>query len=307
MFRKRLKAFLLVEALVALCIIALIFALTAEAGSLVHLHYRQKADYVIAEARAENVLSILKYPAFYCGIGMPSAAAEYKYAFGGKTSAPFNWNGPLSMKDSTDGRKDAVLRLAYGHPDTVRVTKTAEAGDYAADIHFDKAPNADYLALGYFNPSSFLKNWLLVADSQHRIPFYATSLSGKKLTVKNYSSKTLSLDKRGRLLLLRAFEAHAQNDIFYTNDFRTSGVQPREKGICDARFVRSGSALKVFLLIRGDDAMLSASHIVPGAGAEEWPAAYSEKLSTCRHRHYSFIYTLPLQNYDRADTPEQQS
>lgn len=298
--KKRRPAFILTEAVIACCLLILILTLTAEAVGTASLFYQKKRDLEMAESRAENILSMLRMPLYYCGAGLPSSAAEYKKAFNKKTSAPFSWNGPISVADEIDGRKDAVLRITYGQPDNSYIIDFTTAGDYKNELHFDKAPPTEYLSLGYYNPSSFLKNWLAAPDGPGRIPFYAVSQSGKKLTVNNYMEKDLSFKKRTRLLYIRALESYARGGIFYTNDFRTSGSQPRENGVIDARFRISGNMIRIYLLVRGENKALADA----GAQArlKSWPSEYPEKLKSSEYPLYVFIYCLGLKNYDN-DAP----
>ena len=292
------------EALVFLFIVGMFMPMCAEMADGAAAIYRAKTDREIAAGRAENVISLLKSPAYYCGVGLAAEPADYKKAFNNRQETPFSWAGPLSVIDHRDGRKDSVIRLTYAIPDDAFIVRSEHTGDFKANAYFDKAPVKEYLATDYYNPSRYIKNWVIVAGPQARTPFYAHGQDGKMLKLKNYIHKEPAFAKRSRLHYVRALETYAESGVLRSNDFRTAGIQPRENGIADARFKIKGRKLKVYLLVEGADPSLAQRRGKSAALLKDWPAEYPEKLNGSKFQLYAFAYTLPLKNYDAPDAEQ---
>lgn len=254
-------------------------------------------DRRIAESRICTVGAVLRIPVFYCTLGIPLDAGEYKKSFGSNLSSPFSWNGPISVTQGRDGKADGCLRLAYGCPEPCRTQREYGVGKTAAPLRFDTAANQNYFALDLHDKSQSVKNWVLFENCvPRRTPLVVTRASGYEFQLKTFLADEAVVPKGDRLLLFRAVECWALNDRLYTKDFRTTGDQPRENGVCDIRFYLNGdrSRLTVCLIVRGDDDSLAPGRVV---GAEKCP---EELLSQWRGRSRYVLYcarfTWPILN-----------
>lgn len=259
-------AFTLAECLVALLIISLILpALFSPLKNTLYA-YRLYRDRRIAESRIWTVRAILRNPVFYCALGLPVEAGLYKTAFGAKLGQPFSWEGPISvLPGPDDGLPGGLLRLAYAYPELCRTRSGGLIGKTASAVRFDAAPNRDYFALDLFDKTGSVKNWVMFENSRPpRVPLVVLKASGAELELKNYLADEVFVPRGERLLLFRALECWARDGKLYTKDFRTTGEQPRENGVCEIRFYLDGGgrALTVCLVVRGDDETLAPGRIV---------------------------------------------
>ncbi|MCD8162922.1 MAG: type II secretion system GspH family protein [Synergistaceae bacterium] len=291
------RAFTLVECLAALTLVSFILSLFFSPVKNALYAYRLYNERRIAESRICTVGAILRMPVFYCALGIPLEAAEYKKSFGSNLSSPFSWNGPISVIQGRDGEAGGCLRLAYGCPEPSRTLNEYGVGKTAAPLRFDAAANPNYFALDLWDKSKSVKNWVLFENSvPRRTPLVVTLASVSDLQLKTLSADEAVVPKGDRLLLFRAIECWALNDRLYTKDFRTNGDQPRENGVCDIRFYLNGdrSRLTVCLIVRGDDDSLAPGRVV---GAEKCP---EELLSQWRGRSRYVLYcarfTWPILN-----------
>lgn len=267
---RRYFAFTLAECLVVLLIISLILpALFSPLKNTLYA-YRLYRDRRIAESRIWTVCAILRPPVFYCALGLPVEAGLYKTAFGEKPRQPFSWDGPISvLPGPDDGLPGGLLRLAYAYPELCRTRSAGLVGKTASAVRFDAALNLDHFALDLFDKTGSVKNWVIFENSlPPRVPMTVLKASGAELELKNYLAEEVFVPRGERLLLFRALECWARDGKLYTKDFRTTGEQPRENGVCEIRFYLDGGgrALTVCIIVRGDDDTLAPGRIV---GAEK--------------------------------------
>ncbi len=287
----------MVECLAALTLASFILSLFFTPVKNALYAYRLYNDRRIAESRICTVGAVLRIPVFYCALGIPLDAGEYKKSFGSNLSSPFSWNGPISVIQGRDGKADGCLRLAYGCPEPCRTLREYNAGKADSSFRFDTAANQNYFAPDLHDKSQSVKNWVLFENCvPRRTPLVVTRASGSELQLKTLSADEAVVPKGDRLLLFRAVECWALNDRLYTKDFRTTGDQPRENGVCDIRFYLNDdrSRLTVCLIVRGDDDSLAPGRVI---GAEKCP---EELLSQWRGRSRYVLYcarfTWPILN-----------
>ena len=283
----------MVECLAALTLASFILSLFFTPVKNALYAYRLYNDRRIAESRICTVGAVLRIPVFYCALGIP---LDDKY-LGSNLSALLGWNGPISVIQGRDGKADGCLRLAYSCPERCRTLREYNSGKADSSFRFDTAANQNYFALDLHDKSQSVKNWVLFENCvPRRTPLVVTRASGSELQLKTLSADEAVVPKGDRLLLFRAVECWALNDRLYTKDFRTTGDQPRENGVCDIRFYLNDdrSRLTVCLIVRGDDDSLAPGRVV---GAEKCP---EELLSQWRGRSRYVLYcarfTWPILN-----------
>ena len=93
----RRAAFTLAECLVALMVISVILSLFFSPFKGALYVCRAFVDRRVAESRIWTACGILRGPIFYCALGIPGDAGEYKKSFGSQLGAPFSWDGPVSV------------------------------------------------------------------------------------------------------------------------------------------------------------------------------------------------------------------
>lgn len=288
-----LRAFITAELAAALAAVLFLIPPSITALKYSMTLYRQYSDSRIAERRAETVAAILNMPIRWCGAGMPMRPEEYKKAFGAKALNPFNWDGPISVTAGKSGEENGMVKIAYAYPAGTRTSAETSANAHSAAVSFIHVPNSDYFDLNLFDKSRSVKNWVIFHNI-HPLgtPLTVTGASGKTLVLKSYTEESFAIPKNESLLLFRALECYALNDILYTRDFRTAGDQPRENGVCGIRFrLDAGkNMITVFLMVRGDDTSLAPGKIRGGAG---WPSELLEEW-----RQYGSRYVLYAYRFD---------
>ncbi|MCQ4813452.1 prepilin-type N-terminal cleavage/methylation domain-containing protein [Cloacibacillus evryensis] len=293
----RRAAFTLAECLVALMVISVILSLFFSPFKGALYVCRAFVDRRVAESRIWTACGILRGPIFYCALGIPGDAGEYKKSFGSQLGAPFSWDGPVSVTSDKNGRSNGCLRLAYAYPELCRTRQEGGVGKVAAGIRFDTAPNRDHFDLDLYDKSKSVKNWVLFENCRpRRSLLLVTKASGSELELKNYGEEEAVVSKGERLLLFRAMECWAWDDKLYTKDFRTTGDQPRENGICDIRFYLDDgkNLLTVYLVARGGDETLAPGGIVGEENCREEILAQWRGRS--RHILYCAKFSWPLPN-----------
>lgn len=285
-----------IECLAALLISAFVFIPLYSAFRSIFNTYRLFQDRRTAESRIEFVGGILRKPVFYCGAGLPASSADYKKAFGSKTTEPFGWSGPISIVESESGASDGCLRLAYAYPYPGRCLTSDEytVGTSTTSIAFQTTPDTSLFDLDIYNKTSSVKNWVLFLNSYpRRVPIVVTSSSGKTLKMKNYLYDEVVVPLNDKLMLFRALKCWSEDGKLYTKDYRTTGNQPRVDGICDIRFERNDSLLTIYVIARGEDDTLAPGRIINKDACradllEEWRDK-SDYILYCE----KFVWLLP--------------
>lgn len=261
--RRGFKAFLLVDLLFSVLLLSFIFISFFDPfKNGIHLLCLMR-DRRIAHQRIDTVRAVLDAPLRFCALGVPLSAEEYKNAFGSRSGRFFSWAGPASVVKGKNGAENSCLRLVFAYPAQCRTSAACSAGKEASFVNFrDKLNAADFDVDIYDRPGS-IKNWVTFANSDPpRVPLTVSGVSEYSLKVKSFDKDDILIPKGEELLLLRVMECWAGNDgIFYTNDHRASGAQPRENGICDLRFRLDGALLTVYVVARGDNKDLSPGRI----------------------------------------------
>lgn len=248
------KASLLIEILIATAIIASIFpvmpTLLKQAADIFLSLYDKR----IAAQRIISVESLLESPLFYCGYAMPCDAAEYKSTFN-NTSEPFSWDGAISVTDY-GGRKNAALRIVYGKRENLRVASKFNFSEGISEtIYLSGKVNSDNLKASSANFPSKVQNYVLFASmSRAAVPLPVRKISSNGITISGSIYKNFVIPAQDTLYLLCALKLYAQDGKLYSNDYRTTGIQPRLDGIEDLRFFLDDThkTLTTYTLVRGE-------------------------------------------------------
>ncbi|MDO5563054.1 MAG: hypothetical protein Q4F74_05515 [Synergistaceae bacterium] len=255
--------------------------------------------------RAEAVVTLLRNPVFYCGMGLPVAPNEYRAAFGGSVYASYYWNGPISAVKSPTGKAGGELRLVYAKPAYVKLTSDLKYPDDGNKLYFNGAVGVDTLASRSSGPPETLRECVIFKNSFPRVnPLIVRWVTGtrKSVEVESLINPEFKLYKGDMLHLLYVYRIFARNGILYTQDYRMSGEQPRVDGISDIRFDADAErrTLTVYALIRGDRAYVDRPAV---DGAETWPEKFSdgEVYKQSNYRRRLFVFTLGLPNYMKEE------
>ncbi|MDR3320866.1 MAG: hypothetical protein LBS93_00330 [Synergistaceae bacterium] len=310
------RSFILVEIVISICAMSLVIAGIMSGALLIAEIGAFSEDTAAARDRAEDVFSIMRLPADMCGYGMPREKSEYRTAFRGGAGSPFDWEGAIKTFDISvkiDGRfimrKNGGCRISYGIPTKIYVSREATASGGSLDLYTDDTPAfLDPVFTG--NPNS-PKNWI-ISGSMTPFPcpmwLKTSSKSGSETILKlmynefDGCPEAISIPENERLFYMGAMDWRAlvtESDfVFYVNNLRGGGNQPRRDGIVDARFEVDGSnrVLKVWLLVRGDrrHSGVKTSGIPSG-----WPPEYAGDIpSEARHyRLLAFSESFGLKNF----------
>ena len=291
----RLRAFTAIELIIAVALAAAVTPPLAAALRNASRFYKICRDERIAERRAETVASVLKMPLRCCGLGIPTNAEEYKKAFGSKISAPFNWDGPVSVTGESGGKSNR-LRAAYAFPEGSRAAEAARGTGYAASVPMTREPDRNYFDMDLFDKSGSIKNWVLFPDAfPENVPLTVTGISGRTLRLKSYTEDDCSLPKGAALYLFRALECWSDGEKFYTRDFRTTGGQPRADGVAGTRFElnEEKNMLSLDLMVFGEDAGLSGEPVKNRGCPESFIALGDAASEPYALYAFRFVWHLP--------------
>jgi hypothetical protein len=327
-FRRASGAFILLEAVVSLSILSLIVA-GIMTGAIVILEIgNYVADVGAAHDKADQVFSMLKYPADFCGYGMPASAALYREAFANVSGKePFNWDGVISISDTkmNDGggyRKNGTCRIVYAVPNGARVLEDT----VISEDKFQLRAYGDKTILEYLEPTILpnegskespkykepksVKNWILFSSSLPiRRPMWVLEKTGysriKKLTLKWNKAVSqdalINIHRNDALCYMDAIECEVNTSkgdtVFYIKNLRGGGRQPKEDGVIDVRFSLDADRkmLYALLLVRGDRRYeeIKTKGIPSG-----WPPEYAADIpENARHyRLFTFAESFELKN-----------
>ena len=286
-------------------LIGLLIAMTAALAFMASMYSTFKLSIIrssemldqrIAIDRAQSAAALLKAPVFYCGYGMPSEASSYREAFLLQTQRePFNWSGPVSVMDR-NGRRNAELRIAYGMPSRVSVNYSCAKSGAAACISLKQPFEKNYELVRpfYFSKPNNVKNWLLFgAMLPPASPFAVKSVAGMTVRVQGRTSEFM-IPEGDEAYLFRALKVYCDKGALYTQNYRSSGVQPRTQGIEDMRFELAGDkkTLTIYIIARGN---LAADGNAL-RDADDWPEEYKTAAAASRYRLYASKITWSLPN-----------
>lgn len=233
------------------------------------------ADRRKAMSRIAAFEHFLKAPAFYCGLGMPLDPGAYNDAFHNGTAWPFNWKGPIATaRYSISFAVDSALQIAYAQPGSTYLENDAVVGGGNMYITMQKAPTASEVTTAAQYDYAVTQSWIIFPGGVPQKKWLRVrSKSGAKLGVDIPAGGSVSLQKNDRMCLYRALFIYTNNDILYTQDYRSSGAQPRIYGIRDLRFEvdLEKRQLTAYVLARGDRQYDKAR---PVAGRESLPEKY---------------------------------
>jgi hypothetical protein len=264
-------------------------------------------DASAARGRANQVFSILKLPADFCGYGLQKSVSLYKEAFGDVNAfEPFSWDGPISVVDSelpSTLKKNGKCRIAYGIPSSsAYIGMEASASDDVFDLL--TSGNPSLLEKASYDGPLTPKNWILVGSMRpDRRPMWLVKgikdfAPHKKLTLKWIrplpSGGEIYAPKNDSLFYLSAIQCEVKQTgddyTFYVKNYRGGGNQPRERGIIDVRFElgSGGKLLKVLLLSRGDRRY---SDIKTKETPIGWPEKYASDIPESARHYRLFVFS----------------
>lgn len=297
-------AFVLPILLVAMAIILMIAPALLETLKLTAEQVSAAIDRRTAVDRALSAVALLRAPVFYCGYGMPSETAAYQNAFfAQKNKEPFCWDGPVCVSGKS-GRANAELRLAYGMPSGTSAKYSFSNGG-AANVALQNPLTSDSDLIQPRNEGkpSNVKNWVLFgAMMPPSVPFAVKTAFGNTLGVQSAASGFV-IPEGEEVYLLRAVKAYCENGCLYTENYRSSGAQPRVQGIVDMRFEldKAAGTLTVYVVSRGNLSVTGPQNI---DDAEDWPEEYKTAAMASSYRLYATKITWGLPNCLRSELPE---
>ncbi|MDO4218843.1 MAG: hypothetical protein Q4C78_02510 [Synergistaceae bacterium] len=221
------RGFTILEILLAFAITLPAIFIISRTIATVSDSYWRMLDRRIATSRANSVFALLKQPLYHAGFAMLSGK-EFSSHFFSSITEPFSWGWAISCVTNEK------IRIFYALPlyTLVKNNISTDAGSCAID--FTSAIDANKFSVSAYNIKSYVI--LKSANIDNKV-FRITSATSNYIRVISQTDSSYSIGKNDMVMGLRAIEASANNGIFYTNDFRTSGVQPRIDGIWKIHFV----------------------------------------------------------------------
>ncbi len=214
-------------------------------------------DYRAAYNRAFSVVSLLRYPIFYCGLGVPTDVDGYKQSFGNSRFQPFNWTGPVSVVKNPLGLENAELRIVFAKCDYKKLKSNFKYKEQGKVISFTKKIDKNTIVASNSGAPNNIKNCIVFRSSfPNANPLVVRWVSSDRyfLEVESYlNDEYFQLYKNDKMYLLSALKVFCKNAILYTNDYKISGDQPRVDGIQDIRFYLDNNKnfITIYILSRG--------------------------------------------------------
>jgi len=248
------RASILIELLISMFIVAAIFPaalslLKQTADNILSLYDKRVAMQRIASAE-----SLLDYPLYYCGYAMPLDSFNYQRAFNHQTQEPFCWDGPISV-DMRNSKNNALLKIAYGKREKIVVATNLHYDSSNRTLSLNKKCPTDNIKASSSDFPSNVQNYLLFSSlSTAPVPLSVKQISGTSLLLGKTVNDNFMIFMNDPVFLFCAMKLYAENNILYSKDFRTSGVQPRVKGVVDMRFFPDleHRYITVYTLVMGD-------------------------------------------------------
>jgi hypothetical protein len=200
-------------------------------------------------------------------------------------------------------RKNGTCRIVYGIPSGVRTRAEAATSEDIFVLEMTGVPKLLELVHSGESPNS-VKDWALFGSMLPECrPIWlagviADSGASKKMRFRWY--KPLSPDceiyipENDELFYLGAIECKVgiRNGefLFYVNDFKGDGEQPRESGVVDIRFELDDSKrlLKVMLLVAGN---IRYDEIKTKRTPTGWTEEYASDIPESARHYRLFAYT----------------
>lgn len=230
------RASILIELLISMFIVAVIFPVAVSllkqtADSILSLY-----DKRVALQRIASTEALLDYPLYYCGYAMPLDSFNYQRAFNHQTEEPFCWDGPISV-DMCNSKNNALLKIAYGKREKIVVSTSLHYDYLNRTLRLNKkCPTDNIKASSSDFPSNVQSYILLSSQSTAPVPLSVKQISGNSLLIGKTVNDNFTIFMNDSIFLFCAIKVYADNNILYSKDFRTSGVQPRVNGVMDMRF-----------------------------------------------------------------------
>lgn len=275
---KKLKAFTLVEVLIALMITSII---GGSAVSLLYTYlknYEQSSEYTTALQRGQMVLSYLEPAVLSAGLGMPSKAIDYSHCV---ESDPLlkSWKNPVSITDG-GGR----IRLVYALPLDMVTDKMIdfEPGE-SVPVSLFKGYSTDIdISYSYTSTSGIDKDKKWVSFLSVGVPSVTESTTSP-LDLLFKGPRPVTSAQYDSLLRIRTMEAYVTGDAFCVKDNGALGAQPVVRGVLKIYFQElSGDVIKVSVLTRGDskNSSMTPQDAIPWPNAADMPTSdeYQYKL-----------------------------
>ncbi len=216
----------MLEILLAFVIALPTLLIVSRAAVMVSDSYWRILDRRIAISRANSVFALLKEPLYHTGFAMQTGN-EFCNQFYSSITEPFSWKCAISCPTSEK------IRIFYAVPLYTLVKNNITTESSSCDVDFTSTLDVNQFSVSAYNIKSYVI--LKSANIENKV-FRIVSAKNNYIRVTSQTDSSYSVGKNDMVMGLRAIEASVDNGIFYTNDFRTSGVQPRIDGIWKIHF-----------------------------------------------------------------------
>lgn len=215
------RSFTVLEVLLAVVITIPVILIISRLGATVSDSYWRMLDRRIATSRANSVFSLLKEPLYHTGFAM-LPDSEFSSQFVSAIVEPFSWRSALSFPTNEK------IRIFYAVPLYTLVKNNVSTETGSCDVAFSSTVDANQFSVS----SSNIKSYVILksANIDNKV-FRIIAAANNYIRVASVTDSDFAIGKNDMVMGLRAIEASAYNGVFYTKDFRTSGVQPRIDGI----------------------------------------------------------------------------
>lgn len=316
------RAFTLVEMIIGLVVVLLLFGWTTGAAQMILLVLDDTSERRSVQARVDQAFSLLREVADSAALGLPIDADSYRDAFGRIGNAPFNWEGPVSVADSSIAgthRERSALRVVYAVPtgtyERIRAVEDAVIDGTRGVVTISAVPSLEFTD-DDIDPvtggRTTIKPWV-VFGATTPLPMAARLVA--RPTTEGAGRTRISLARaddgtprtihaNDELMHLRAAEFQVRvsdnadgtfDSTLYRDARNGTGIQPVVRGVVDARFELDDDArlLTVRLLLRGDKLHDEAMPL-----PDDWPTEWSGAIQPrfMRYRLFSETMMFELKN-----------
>lgn len=283
LFKKRSRAFTLVELITAALIAAPAFAVVPVVAFNLRSATTRADDFAEACVRFEQFAAAINERVVGCATFFGEG---YRAAFSRTGGAPFSWSSPLTANGSD-------LAAARVKRSGSKIIATARAGSQTT-IDVDKLDETELASSSTFRS---VKNWLVVAtaDGPRAAPIRRIQLlaSGARITF----DAELDVAAGSEAMTFRASKIEVSEwppgrSTLFADDFDGSGKQPLVVDVADAIFEAREKMLVARVLISGDEAS-EGEPLAYGSWPEARLASLSEQIK--KFKLYAFEAIFPLE------------
>jgi prepilin-type N-terminal cleavage/methylation domain-containing protein len=230
---KKIRAFTLVELIIAMVISGLVMASVLVLFFSVFKSYEVHQDITEAKQRGQIALASIQPFVMNTGLGLPSTKSSFQTGFSGLTSlASFESFIQLASDDISisTGTEAPALWLVYSVPSSAGVNDTEYLIEAKKHTLIFVERFADLAASTNLSTNKLeLKSWVSFPGAIS--PFWVSAIDQASSSLTLYSETFQTIKMFDEMHFTRAVKLYVRNDSLYANRLDGSGEQPIADGI----------------------------------------------------------------------------